>query len=546
MRVTHEANGPRAEGPAGGQTPAIEVVDVSKRFEATRALNHVSMTLYPGEVHGLVGENGAGKSTLVKILAGAHKADEGTVRRNGELLELSSPKDAIAAGVAVVYQELTVLPYMTVEENLMLGREPRTSIGWLRRRESRETVRRYLDIVGGDIDPRWTVDRLSIAQRQLLEIARALSLDAEILLLDEPTSSLSMHEVEHLRGVIDRLRNSGVAVVLISHDLREVFQIAQRVTVLKDGEVTLSGPIAGTSLDEVLRKMVGRDMKHMFPERVPPPPDARVVLEARNLTVPGQFEDVSFELRAGTVTGFIGLIGAGRSEVAKALVGVGRHSAGQVLLDGRPIRFRHPSQAINAGIGIVPEERQAEGLMLGDSIAHNIALPQLRALSRWGVMSRSREARVARDQIRALKIKAPGPRSPVGALSGGNQQKVVLAKWLAKGCRLLILDEPTRGIDVNAKADIYDLIRRLAAEGTAVMLISSEMPEALHLSDRLVVMAHGRVTADIENSGTDERGLANEEAIIRSALNLGEDEPVDDVAAGTPPPPIDDAMRGTM
>jgi ABC-type sugar transport system ATPase subunit len=517
--MQNQDDGPKLSGVAEIDPPAVELVGISKRFEGIHALRGVSVSFRSGLVHALVGENGAGKSTLAKVIAGVYRPDEGQLLRDGQKVTLSGPRDAIGLGIAVVYQEPTLLPLMTVEENLLLGHEP-AKLGVIRRRAMRDSALHYLSIVGGGIDRRDSVQRLSIAQRQLLEIARALSLEANVLLLDEPTSSLSLDEIEHLETVIHQMRDQKVSVVLITHDLPEVMAIADRVTVLKDGQLAMSSDVRVTSLDDIVRKMVGRDLGHMFPPRVTPPVDAPVVLEVRDLTVPGRARGVDFTLREGVVTGFIGLIGAGRSDVARALVGIGYGRTGSVLLDGKVLKLRNPADAAAIGIALVPEDRHSEGLVLSAPVVDNIALPQLSALSRWGFASRRRASAVAREQVKALRIRTRSVRTTVKDLSGGNQQKVVLAKWLARGCRVLILDEPTRGVDVGAKAEIYELIRELTRKRTAVMLISSELPEILHLADEILVMSEGRIVARLANAADGASDLASEEFVIRSALNL--------------------------
>jgi ABC-type sugar transport system ATPase subunit len=505
-------------------TPCLEVRGVTKHFEGIQALRGVSADFRRGEVHALVGENGAGKSTLAKVIAGVYRPDDGEVLRDGVPTSFADPRAAIEAGISIVYQEPSLLPFLTVEENLVLGHEPHSGLGFVRAGEVRSQSERFLEVVGGRIRPNANVQELTIAERQLVEIAKALSLRAEVVVMDEPTSSLSITEVERLERVIDRLRTDGVAVILISHDLNEVFSVADRVTVLKDGEVTLSVPIADTRMDDVVRSMVGRDLAHLFPPREPPQGDMPVVLEVRHATIPGRVEDVSFELRAGEVTGFIGLIGAGRSDVARSILGLGVGRSGEVLLDGTPVRIRHPAEAVELGIALVPEDRQLEGLVLGLSVAKNVALPQLERLSRWSILDRRREQHLADEQIRALRIRARAG-TVANELSGGNQQKVVLSKWLARGCRILLLDEPTRGIDIGAKVEIYTLIRRLASDGAAVMLISSELPEILHLADRIVVMSKGRIVGDRVNEVHAEADVAEEERLIRSALGLGTTAP---------------------
>ena len=499
----------------------MEALHISKHFEAVNALEDVSVSFRRGEVHALVGENGAGKSTLVKIMAGAYRPDAGELQHNGQPVTFQSPKAAIDAGVAVVYQEPSLLPLLTVEDNLLLGHEPRGRLGWLSGRKVRQLANRHLEAVGGGIDPATPVRKLSIAQRQLVEIAKALSLDAQIVLMDEPTSSLSIRETDQLGIVIERLRAQGVCVVLVTHDLNDVFRFAARVTVLKDGRVTLSQPVAETRVDEIIRSMVGRDLAYLFPPRVSQEPGP-VVLEVQGLSVPGRAEDVSFQLRAGQVTGMAGLVGAGRTDVGRAIVGA-TPSEGTILLDGKPIRPGQPADVIELGLAMVPEDRHAEGLILDLPIAQNISLPQLRKLARFGLIDSKRERQLAIDQMSSLRIKADSELRLARDLSGGNQQKVVLGKWLARQVRVLILDEPTRGVDVGAKVEIYELIRALAANGTAILLISSELPEILHLSDHILVMSKGRLVAEVDNDATAASDFAAEEKMIRSALGLERD-----------------------
>jgi ABC-type sugar transport system ATPase subunit len=498
--------------------PIMEALHITKRFEAVRALEDVSVVFRRGEVHALVGENGAGKSTLVKIIAGAYRPDSGELIRDGLAVSFQSPKAAIDAGMAVVYQEPTLLPLLTVEDNLLLGHEPKGRLGWLSGRKVRILATKYLEAVGGDIDPATPVRKLSIAQRQLVEIAKALSLDAQLVLMDEPTSSLSITETDRLGRVIDRLQSRGVGVVLVTHDLNDVIRFADRVTVLKDGQVTLSRLVSDTRVDEIVRSMVGRDLAYLFPTRTAPAPGP-VVLEVQGLSVPGRAEQVSFKLRAGEVTGMAGLIGAGRTDVGRAIVGASA-SEGTILLDGKPIRPRQPADVVELGLAMVPEDRHAEGLVLDLPIAQNISLPQLRNLKRFGMVDVARERQIAVQQISSLRIRTDSEQRLARDLSGGNQQKVVLAKWLARKARVLILDEPTRGVDIGAKAEIYALIRELARNGTAILLISSELPEILHLSDRILVMSKGRLVAEMDNDATAATDLTAEEKMIRSALGL--------------------------
>ncbi len=497
----------------------IKIEQISKQFDGVHALTTIDAEFKAAEIHAVVGENGAGKSTLVKILAGVHAPDEGRILVDGEEVVFGSPREAMDASIAVVYQEPSLVPMLTVEENLVLGREP-ANLGIVAVDRMQAVADQVLPIVGAAIDPSTPVERLTIAQRQLVEIAKALSLDTRMILLDEPTSSLSIAEIERLRAVVLDLKNRGVGVVLITHNIDEVFLLADRVTVLKDGEVTLSAAIPDVSPADVIKAMIGRDLAHMFPPREVAERERRTVVEVRDLDVPGKASNISFELREAEILGFVGLIGAGRTDVAKAVIGAIRRRSGEVLVDGVETRFGEPADAVATGIALVPEDRLADGLVMDLSIRHNIGLPQLAELSRFGLLDRVAESRLADDQIDSLSIKTPSNATIVSNLSGGNQQKVVLGRWLAKGCRVLILDEPTRGVDVGAKAEIYKTIRQLADDGTAVMLISSELPEILHLSDRIIVMSKGQIVANLDNNSVTESDLAGEEELIKLALGL--------------------------
>lgn len=497
----------------------LSVEQISKQFDGVHALTSVSATFVGGEIHALVGENGAGKSTLVKTIAGVHQPDEGRLVLDDVEVTFATPREAMEASIAVVYQEPSLVPMLTVEENLILGREPSVA-GFVKLDESHSIVDEALSVVGAAVDPNSPVEKLTIAQRQLVEIAKALSLDAKMILLDEPTSSLSITEIERLRQVVRDLKGRGVAVILITHDLDEVFSLADRVTVLKDGQVSLTAAVEDVDSAQVIRAMIGRDLAHMFPPRLVKDAHAPAVVDVRNLTVPGRAEDISFELRAGEVLGFVGLIGAGRTDVAKAVMGAIRAREGQVFIDGRESKIREPADAIKLGLALVPEDRLAEGLVMDLSVEANIGLPQVKDMSRFGILKRGAESALAKTQIESLSIRTPSGKTIVQNLSGGNQQKVVLGRWLAKGSRVLVLDEPTRGVDVGAKAEIYRIIRELADAGTAVMLISSELPEIVHLSDRIVVMSKGTIAAELENTSTDESDLTSEEDLIKLALGL--------------------------
>lgn len=497
----------------------LAVRQISKQFDGVHALTSVDATFVGRQIHAVVGENGAGKSTLVKIMSGVHQPDTGSILLNGDAVTFNSPRDAIDASIAVVYQEPSLVPMLTVEENLMLGRE-RTRWGFVVNRATAEVADEALALVGADVDPNSPVELLTIAERQLVEIAKALSTDARMILLDEPTSSLSITEIERLREVVRDCKERGLAVVLITHDLDEVFLLADRVTVLKDGQVSLSADVTDVTPSDVIKAMIGRDLAHMFPPREPVRDIGRVVVQVRDLTVPGRAEHISFELRESEVLGFAGLIGAGRTDVAKAVIGAVRSRSGDVKIDGIDSTFREPADAIGSGIALVPEDRLAEGLVMDLSVKGNVGLPQLKIMSRFGILDRAAEKRMADSQIDSLRIRTPSGSTVVQNLSGGNQQKVVLARWLARGCRVLILDEPTRGVDVGAKAEIYKIIRQLADSGTAIMLISSELPEIVHLSDRIIVMSNGSIVAELENQATAESDLASEEDLIKLALGV--------------------------
>lgn len=509
--------------PAG--TTLLEVVGISKRFGGNLALDDVSVAIAAGAIHALLGENGAGKTTLTRIVAGVETPDSGDVLLGGEPVAIGSPARALALGIGLIHQELSLIPTLSVGANVFLGREPRTARGTIDDREIRRRTTELLAYVGARSRSSDLVDNLSLAEQQLVEIARVLSRRPRLLIMDEPTASLAADTVKRLFEIVRELRDDGVAVVYISHELEEVLAIADRVTVLKDGRVTMTKPVAETSQQEIVRSMVGRDLDELFPARGeaaarPEPP----VLEVRGLSLPGHFEDVSLRLHAGEVVGLAGLVGAGRSALALSLFGMPpapllpRDVIGSILLHGREISVRSPRHAIRLGIGLVPEDRKTEGLLVRLAVSENIALPQLGELARHGLVSGARRSRVASEQVAQLRIVTASTEAPVASLSGGNQQKVVLAKWLAKRCSILLLDEPTRGVDIGAKTEIYHLIRELVAHDVAVLLISSSLPEILGLSDRVLVMSKGRIVAEHETAS------ATEEGLLSAALGLAAEE----------------------
>jgi rhamnose transport system ATP-binding protein len=475
---------------------------VSKRFGGTQALLDVSLELAGGDIHALVGENGAGKSTLVKILAGVHQPDAGTIRIDGQAVEIRGPAHARELGIAVIHQEPRLFPDLSIEENVFLGHQPnaRFGIDWAAMRTRAARLFAELDVVMAVDAP---VRGLSMADQQLVEIARALSIEARVLIMDEPTASLSLHEVERLFSIVRHLKDRGVAVLFVSHRLGEVFELCDRASVLRDGRHVITAPIAELTPAELIRHMVGRDVA-LFPKASAAL--GEVVLDVRRLTRRDAFEDVSFNVRAGEIVGFAGLVGAGRTEVARVLFGIDRADAGEVVLNGRTVRFESPSEALRAGVAYVPEDRHQDGLVLDFPIASNVTLPILERLFHRLFTRRTTERIVAERYTRDLHVRMTDVEQRVAALSGGNQQKVVIAKWLATQPKLLILDEPTRGIDIGAKVEVHRIISDLSAAGLAIVLISSDLPEVLAMSDRIVVMHEGRVTAELSASeATQER-----------------------------------------
>jgi rhamnose transport system ATP-binding protein len=510
-----------------GSALVVEAVSVSKRFGAVQALTDVSLAFQPGEIHGLVGENGAGKSTLTTIVAGAQPPDAGEIMVNGEPASFSAPADALRAGIVVIYQELSLIPELSVAANVFLGHEPRKR-RMLDERGMRRRTNELLERLGAKFGAGRLAGELSVADQQVAEIARALNHRSQLIIMDEPTAALPAEAHEHLFDVVRALREDGTAVVYISHELADVFALCDRVTVMKDGRKVATTATADTTRDEVIRAMVGRPLGEMFPPRPPrKASSAAPALELEGLTLPQHFADVSLRIERGEVLGLAGLVGSGRSSLARSIfgsppgVGGPRAVRGTVKVHGEPVRIRGVRDAIRAGIGYVPEERKTDGLALELSVAENVALPQLHDLAHRGIAARGAEARAAQEQVRALGISTPSIHAPSGALSGGNQQKIVLGKWLARGCDVLLLDEPTRGIDVGAKVEVYRLLRELTDEGLAVLLISSDMPEVLGLSDRVAVMRRGRLV------GTFEDANVSEEKVIRLALGAEETAHVD-------------------
>ncbi|HET9493003.1 MAG TPA: sugar ABC transporter ATP-binding protein [Chloroflexia bacterium] len=488
--------------------PVIQVQHVSKSFGGVRALQDVHFDVLPGEVHALLGENGAGKSTLIKILTGFHQPDAGTILFEGRPVTLSGTREAQHYGVAAIYQEPSLFPDLDVAENIMVGRQPvrRWGIHW---KSMYAEAASLLKRLGLPIDPRTKARDLSVAQQQLVEIARALSIKAKVLIMDEPTSSLTQREVEELFKIVRQLRESGTAVVFISHRLEELYALADRVTILRDGTYVATRDMASVTTEELIRMMVGRTLGELFPKQAVEP--GEVALEVVNLGVEGAFSGVSFQLRRGEIVGMSGLIGAGRTNVARALFGTEPATEGTIKIEGRPVTIKSPDEAMALGIGYVPEDRKEHGLVLEMSIADNITLPVLSRFARLGWLDEGSALKEAQISSRQLDVRMTGVDQKAGQLSGGNQQKVVLAKWLGTKPRVLILDEPTRGIDVGTKAAVHRLMSNLAAEGIAILMISSELPEILGMSDRVLVMREGRLTAEFS------RAQATQETLMAAA-----------------------------
>ncbi|QAY59105.1 sugar ABC transporter ATP-binding protein [Microbacterium protaetiae] len=476
-------------------TPVLELQDVQKAFGAVIALRAATIRVDAGSIHALVGENGAGKSTLVKIVAGLYQRDGGTFRLKGEEVDFTSTAQSKAAGIAVIYQEPTLFPDLSVTENIFMGRQPTGRLGRIDRKAMRHEVEQLFTRLGVVIDPDRPAEGLSIADQQVIEIAKAVSLDASLLIMDEPTAALSGTEVERLFAIARSLRDEGRALIFISHRFDEVFALCDTVTVMRDGAYIATSAITDTDPDQIVRQMVGRQITELFPKQQTE--IGEPLLEVEGLTRPGVFHDIGFTVRAGEIVGLAGLVGAGRSEVVRAVFGVDPYDEGTVKVAGKRVAPGNPSEAMRAGIALVPEDRRKQGLVTESSVAHNITLAIRRRLSRFGLITTGIENRAATEWASRLEVKTHALDTVAATLSGGNQQKVVLAKWLATGPRVLIIDEPTRGIDVGTKSEVHRLLSELAGQGMAVLMISSELPEVLGMADRVLVMREGRITADI-------------------------------------------------
>ena len=474
--------------------PLLEMRGIEKSFPGVRALRGVDLELRAGEVLALLGENGAGKSTLIKVLAGAHPPDAGAIRLDGEAVAIANPAEAQRLGIAVIYQEFNLIPTLTVRENIFLGREE-TAGGFIRQEEEYRSAQALFKRIGVEIDPDIPCRELAVAQQQVVEIAKALSLKARIIVMDEPSATLTPPEVERLFSIIRDLKSHGIGVIYISHRLEEIFSIADRVTVLRDGRHVDTRDIGQIAREPLIELMVGRKLEQEFPKRTLAIGPPRLVV--KDLCRGRKVRSVSFAVRRGEVLGLTGLMGAGRTETVRLLFGADQPDSGTIELDGKPLRLANPRDAIRAGIGFLTEDRKAQGLVLGQSVRENFGLPNLARFERWGFVQEQQERDALAGYVRSLGIKIPHQEQLAKNLSGGNQQKVVLAKWLERNCEVILFDEPTRGIDVGAKFEVYLLINQLAAQGKAILMISSELPEMLGMSDRILVMHEGRVSGEI-------------------------------------------------
>jgi ABC-type sugar transport system ATPase subunit len=498
-------NPPQTETALLEPAAALEARNIVKRFDGVHALNGVRLSVRPGEIHALLGENGAGKSTLIKILTGLYAPDSGQILRNGEELKFGNVRDAHKEGVVALYQELSIVPTISVAENILLGEQTPSRGGVVSWRALRNRAKQQLDRLNQSIPLGKLAGSLSPVQQTMVAVARALATDARVLILDEPTAALTDLEITDLFAVLRALRNEGVAIVYVSHRLEEVFELCDRLTVMRNGETIITKPVVETTVNEVISTMVGRPAGELFPERSTATDQVVLSIEGLNGR---RVKDVSFQARAGEVLGIGGLAGSGRSELLRLLAGAQKHSSGTIEVAGQLLpRAFGVGQALEAGIALVPEERRSQGVILSAPIRDNIAIANLKAVSSLGWVSGRKISNLSRQGLTDLRIKARGPGQAVGQLSGGNQQKVVLAKMLARKPKVLLMDEPTRGIDVGTKAEIYRLIRELVAGGTTVVAVSSELPELIGMSDRIIIMHEGRISGEVQAASADDELL---------------------------------------
>ncbi|MCY8719381.1 ribose ABC transporter ATP-binding protein RbsA [Bacillus sp. S10C12M] len=482
----------------------IEMKDIHKAFGKNQVLSGVSFQLVPGEVHALMGENGAGKSTLMNILTGLHKSDQGQIIIDGNETCFSNPKEAEQHGIAFIHQELNIWPEMTVLENLFIGKEISSKLGVLQTRKMKALAKEQFNKLSVSLSLDQEAGECSVGQQQMIEIAKALMTNAEVIIMDEPTAALTEREISKLFEVMTALKKNGVSIVYISHRMEEIFAICDRITIMRDGKTVDTTNISETDFDEVVKKMVGRELTERYPKRTPSLGDK--MFEVKNATVKGRFEDISFSVRSGEIVGVSGLMGAGRTEIMRALFGVDKLDSGEIWIAGKKTAIKNPQDAVKKGLGFITENRKDEGLLLDTSIRENIALPNLSSFSPKGLIDHKREAEFVDLLIKRLTIKTASSETHARHLSGGNQQKVVIAKWIGIGPKVLILDEPTRGVDVGAKREIYSLMNELTERGVAIIMVSSELPEILEMSDRIIVVHEGRISGEIDaQEATQER-----------------------------------------
>ncbi len=496
-------------------TKIIEMTNIDKRFAGNHVLNSVCFQVVHGEIHALMGENGAGKSTLIKVLTGIHTRDQGVIKVRGKEVHFSDPKQAEKQGIVVIHQELNIIPYLTVTENMFLGKEiTYKKTGILNKKEMKLHTERNLKRLGvSNISPDDIASDLSVGKQQLVEIARALAANADLLIMDEPTAALTEREIKNLFYVISTLKQQGVSIIYISHRMEEIFEICDQITVLRDGEFISTKATEQTSFEEIVKMMVGRELGERFPVRNGKL--GEVIFEVNHLSRKGYFQDVSFDVKQGEILGVSGLMGAGRSEVMEVLFGFRKKNEGTIKLHGKQLVIKHPNDAVKAGIGFITEDRKAKGLVLQSSIRENIALPNLKTISKVGIIRKSQEIAFIDHLMNRLQVRMTGKEQEVKSLSGGNQQKVVIAKWLGIKPKLLILDEPTRGVDVGAKKEIYHIMNELTELGVAIIMVSSELPEVLGISDRIMVLHEGRTIGIFNRNDVDQE-------IIMTAATGGE------------------------
>tara|TARA_B100000945_G_scaffold279111_1_gene245302 strand:- start:480 stop:2015 length:1536 start_codon:yes stop_codon:yes gene_type:complete len=484
--------------------PLLEMINVSKSFPGVRALADVNLDLYPGEVLALLGENGAGKSTLIKILGGVHPPDLGIIKINGQEIHIDSPTTSQQAGVGVIFQEFNLIPALTARENIFLGQE-KSPLSWIAKGQEDEQARELFERIGVKVDPNALCRNLTVAQQQVVEIAKALALNAQIVVMDEPSAALTPREVEGLFQIVDELRRQGIGIIYISHRLDEIDRLADRIMVLRDGQYVGTQDADAVTRDEIIEMMVGRSLDNEFPDEIRPV--GKIRLEVKSLSCGHTVKDVSFDVRAGEILGVAGLVGAGRTETARLLFGADKPDTGSVTLDGKQLKIQSPRQAIAQGICLLTEDRKEQGLVLGQTVQENFGLPNIQDFTKAGFINKGEETSAFNSYIEQLQIKVTDGSQIAATLSGGNQQKVVLAKWLYRNAEVVIFDEPTRGIDVGAKYEIYLLMNELARQGKAIIMISSELPEVLGMSDRILVMHEGQVAGCLENRDVTQEDL---------------------------------------